>query len=94
MAVVNLNLKPSPRELKQFGFIALAAFALLGGWIAWRRHLLGVDLGETAWTVAYVLWTVGALSAVLSLVFPAGNRPLWVVLMCVAYPIGLVSHLC
>lgn len=90
MAAIELRLNPTHRELKQFGLMALAAFALLGCWIAYRQRIPFVHLGDTAWMVAYVLGGVGLLSGLFSLVYPAANRPLWVILMAAAYPIGMV----
>jgi hypothetical protein len=87
---LELNLNPDARTLRQFGGIALGAFGLLGGIVAWRGGLLGFDFGRAAWTVAIALWSVGALSALLGLVSPRANRPLWIALTLVAFPIGYV----
>ena len=93
MAMVSLNLRPERRELRQFGLIALIAFGLLGGLIDWRGGLPAISFGESASTVAYVLWGIGAVSALFSLIAPAANRPLYVGLMVISFPIGLVvSH--
>jgi hypothetical protein len=85
---LELNLNPDARTLRQFGGIALGALALLGGLVAWRGGLLGFDFGGAARTVAIALWSVGALSALLGLVAPRANRPLWIALTLVAFPIG------
>jgi hypothetical protein len=93
MAAFKLNLKPTPRELRQFGFIALAAFGLLGALLYWQVLPLARHLGGAAGTVAWVLWVVGLASAALSLVAPRANWPLYAGLMVIAYPIGWVlSH--
>jgi hypothetical protein len=76
--LVSLQLRPSRRQLRQFGWIAALGFPLL----------------------AYVLETggslflgLGLLSLVFSLVWPPGNRPLFVLMSLAAYPIGfVVSH--
>ena len=36
MALVDVDLRPDEKKLKQFGFVALVAFALLGGFLLWR----------------------------------------------------------
>jgi hypothetical protein len=90
MAAIDLNLNPEPRTLRQFGFLACAAFALLGALALWRGGLFGLDFGAALRPVAFGLFGLGALSALLSLVAPRANRPLWVALTLVAYPIGLV----
>jgi len=88
MAVVELKLNPSRRELRQFGFISLGCFALLGGMVLWRRHVLWWELNEAALTAACALWVAGGLAAMFSLIRPGANRPLWVAMMLIAWPIG------
>ena len=91
--IVQLTLDPSRRQLRQFGFIALGAFALLGGLILWKGSIFGVALGSAARPTAYVLWGLGLLSGAFSLLKPAANRPLFVLLGVVTFPIGWVlSH--
>jgi hypothetical protein len=87
---LELNLNPDARTLRQFGWIALGAFALLGALVAWRGGLFGFDFGAATWTVATALWSLGALSGLLSMVAPRANRPLWIALTVVAFPIGYV----
>ncbi|MBI5863331.1 MAG: hypothetical protein HZB38_02225 [Planctomycetes bacterium] len=88
--MIKLNLKPSPADLRQFGFLACGVFGVLGlllilHWIpVWRL------LGSATTPVAYGLWVVGALSAVLSLVAPRATWPLYAGLSIVGYPIGMV----
>ena len=91
--LAELNLAPTQKQLRQFGFIALGAFALLGGVILWRGGLFGFDFGSSARAVTYVLWTLGGVSALLSVAWPPGNRPLYTALTLIAFPIGFViSH--
>ena len=91
--LVHLNLSPDAKQLRQFGYIALGAFAVIGGVILWRGGLFGFELGSAVRPVAFALWGLGALSALFSLVLPSANRPLFVALAVVTYPIGIVvSH--
>jgi saxitoxin biosynthesis operon SxtJ-like protein len=91
--LIDLNLRPSRDTLRKFGFVALVAFGLLGGLVVWKRSLVGIQLGEAAPVVAYVLWGVGILSALLSLAAPGLNRFLYVGLTLLTFPIGFVfSH--
>ena len=90
MSLVKLNLNPTAKELRQFGFIAFGAFGLLGALLFWHAVPLWRLLGTATPTVAYVLWSVGALSALLSLAAPKLNRPLFVGLSVVVYPVGVV----
>ncbi len=91
--MLNINLQPDRRKLRQFGFIALAFFFLLGGLTYWRKGLFGVDLGEATWPSVLVFWGIGALSGVFSVVAPGANRLLYVGLTVITYPIGyVISH--
>jgi polyferredoxin len=91
--LVQLNLKPDVKQLRQFGFIALAAFALIGAVVMWRGGLFGLDFGPSARPLAYGLWAIGGVSAFFSVVHPKANRALFVALVVMTYPIGLVvSH--
>lgn len=90
MALVDIDLRPDEKKLKQFGFVALAAFALLGGFVLWRGGLFGIDFGASSPTTAYVLFAIGGLSAILSFVMPKANRILYIALIVITAPIGIV----
>lgn len=76
--LVSIQLRPSPRQLRQFGWIAALAFPVLA-------YVLG--RGEP------LLVALGVVSLVFSLVWPEGNRPLFVFMSLVSYPLGfVVSH--
>ena len=94
MKLINLDLRPGVKQLRSFGFIALAAFGLLGALIYWKGSFFGIQLDEATRGVAFTAWGIGILSGFFSLVYPRANRPLYVGLSLVAYPIGfVVSHL-
>jgi hypothetical protein len=88
--LTKINLHPTNRQLRQFGFIALVAFGVLGAVVQWRGGLFGVNFGDAALWVSYSLWALGVVSALLSLVHPTGNRFLFVALTVISYPIGYV----
>jgi hypothetical protein len=88
--LTKINLHPTNRQLRQFGFIALVAFGVLGALVEWRGGLFGFHFGDAARWVSYSLWALGVVSALLSLVYPAGNRFLFLALTIVTYPIGTV----
>jgi hypothetical protein len=90
MKMIDLDLHPDRKRLRQFGIIALIAFGLLGAWARWKGHLAGIDLGDAADTVSTVLWCVAGLSGLFSLLWPPANRALYVLLILVAFPIGTV----
>ena len=76
--LVSLQLRPSDRQLRQFGWIAAAALPALA--FLWDRGLLP-------------LLALGVVSLLFALVWPAGNRPLFIAMSLVSYPIGfVVSH--
>ncbi|MBI4168837.1 MAG: hypothetical protein HY510_02735 [Acidobacteria bacterium] len=72
---------PDSRQLRQFAFAALFGFGLIG-LLSWRWS--GSARG------AFVLWGIGAAAFLLGLPFPAALRPLYVVLMAAAHPVGWV----
>jgi len=90
MALTRLDLNPTEKKLRQFGFIALAAFGLLGALLHGHVVPLWRVLGTATSAVAYGIWAVAALSALFSLVAPKMNRPLFVALSVAAYPLGVV----
>ncbi|HEX7880400.1 MAG TPA: SxtJ family membrane protein [Candidatus Eisenbacteria bacterium] len=92
--MIDLNLKPDRKHLRDFGWVALVVFGLLGAVVTWKHAIVGIHLSEPATrTTAMVLWGLGALSGLLSMVRPEWNRFLYIGLMLAAFPIGfVVSH--
>jgi hypothetical protein len=91
--MLDINFNPPKRDLRNFGFVALVAFALIGGLVYWKRGLFGLEFGGATETVSYILWGLGLLSGFFSIVIPAANRALYVTLSVITYPIGfVVSH--
>lgn len=93
MSMIEMNWKPDRRTLKQFGWISLVAFGLLGV-MAWKHWLAFSRLPASAThATAYALWALAGVSAVLGVAAPALLKPLYVGLMLIALPIGFVlSH--
>ena len=88
--MLELDLKPEPRTLRQFGWLVLAFFSGLA-LLAWREALLfSFGLGAAREPVALALLAVGGTAALFSLVAPRANRPLYVALTVLAYPVGFV----
>jgi hypothetical protein len=88
--VLDFDLKPDNKKLRFFGLFALVGFGVLGAVCALRGHLFGLSLGAVARPLGLGLIGLGAVSAFFSAVAPAANRPLYVLLTIVTYPIGLV----
>ena len=88
--LIDFDLRPDRRTLRQFGFIALVGFGLLA-LLAWlETAIFALGLGEARTWVAATLGGIGLLSALLAVLAPAANRPLYVALTLIALPIGFV----
>ena len=88
--MIELNLRPDRRVLRQFGGLALMGFGALAA-LAWFGALVFAFLPEAARPLtAAALAGLGAFAGLLSLVWPEANRPLYVGLSLVAFPIGFV----
>ncbi len=77
MSLAKFEWNPRPRQLRQFGAIALAAFPL-AAWL-WAS-------GPAGWSLA----AAGMVWAGVGLVRPAAVKPLYLALCAVAVPIGWV----
>lgn len=77
-----LDLGPTRRKLRQFGAVAVLAFGLAG-----------LELGESSASVRVALWGIAAIAGLFALVWPPGNRPLYVALSLASFPVSfVVSH--
>ncbi len=75
----------TPGQLKWFGLMFAAFFALLGSLSWWRSH---------AHATAVVFWTIGAICAGFYYALPPIRRAFYDLCIAVTYPIGwVVSHL-
>jgi hypothetical protein len=84
MAVIEINWKPSDRDLRWFAVVQLVV--AVAAWLLHRRF--GWDVAATSLLVASSAGLVGGLLAPLIL------RPLFIAWMVAAFPIGwLMSHL-
>jgi len=90
MSMIKLDLNPEPRILRQFGYIALVGFGLLGCAALFEVLMFSGGLGGAREPVAYSLIGLGVLSALFSLVAPKANKPIYVLMSVVTYPIGFV----
>jgi hypothetical protein len=92
-AMLELNLDPDERTLRRFGLLALCVFGALGA-CAWRgMPPLALDPGPLRSALACGLWALAGSAGLLALLWPRGNRALYVGLSLLGYPVGLVvSH--
>ncbi|MSR57253.1 MAG: hypothetical protein EXS05_06245 [Planctomycetaceae bacterium] len=79
MKLVEINWNPAPRQLRQFGLIALAVLPAAGWFWSGGNQ-----------TVTFALGAVGLVLALLAVVSPRALRPVFVALTIVAFPIGIV----
>ena len=78
MALVEINWKPTDRQLRQFGGIALVALPVLA--LIWRVSM----------PVVGAMAGIGAVVGVVSFLLPKAVKPLFIGLSVAAIPIGLV----
>jgi hypothetical protein len=78
MALVEINTNPTDRQLRQFGWISFIAFPLLA-WL-WAGTILAVAIAGGA----------GLVLAFIGQIVPKWLKPLFVVLILLSMPIGLI----
>lgn len=85
MAMIHLDLNPTPRKIREFGIVSPIMLGLIGLLLAWRFGL------SPAWPIA--LGAVGIALFLLSRMAPVCVRPVYQGLVLVGFPIGwVVSH--
>ena len=86
MAMIHLDLNPSAKKLRQFGWIAPIMLLAIGLMLRWR---VGLSLSGLVG-----LCLVGVLLFLMSRVSSKLVRPVYVGLMIIGFPIGwVISHL-
>lgn len=82
MALIDINWKPGTRELRQFA----AAFLIFGVGAGTAIYFFK----DWPALVSQILWGVAPLVGIVGLVFPTLVRPVYVVMMAITLPIGMV----
>ena len=86
MALVSLNLKPSEKQLREFGLAALVMCALLGALLFWKGTLAVAGLASFC--------AVGVVIFALSRVAVHLVKPIYLALIVATFPIGwVISHI-
>lgn len=84
MTLIERGREPSGRDLRLFGLVFLAVFAIVG-------TMLGLRAG--AWQAARVLWLGALLVSVIYYSVATLRRPIYLLWMTVLYPLAwFVSH--
>jgi len=91
--LIELDLDPDEKTLRQFGWIALVAFTGLSWAAHTERLIFSVGLGSARPVVVAVLLVLALASGAFSLIHPRANRPIYVGLSLLTYPIGRVVSL-
>jgi hypothetical protein len=85
MAMIDINWNPDKRELRQFAGMWVVFFGAIGGYLFWNS-------GTEGW--GPVVGGVAALVGLPGLLLPQIMKPIYVVWMAAAFPIGwTISHL-
>jgi hypothetical protein len=82
MALIDVNWKPGGRELRQFALLFLVFAVGFGTYVHFFKD----------WSplVAQLLWGAGVLVGLGGLLFPPLARPVYIAMMALALPIGMV----
>jgi hypothetical protein len=79
MSLIEINWSPSDRQLRQFGWLCLIVLPLLGWW--WRA--------SPTWLA--ILFSLACLVVALAYLQPRVVRPLFVGIILLAAPIGMLT---
>ena len=82
MALIDVNWKPGAKELRQFA----ALFLIFGVGAGTAIHFFK----DWPALVSQILWIAGPVVGIAGLIFPTLVRPVYVVMMAVTLPIGMV----
>lgn len=91
--MIEIDWQPDERTLRQFGGIAFVGFLLIA-LLAWKEWLVfSFGLGSARTAIAGAFAGLGVVSGLFSLVAPRANKPIFLGLTLLSYPIGYVlSH--
>lgn len=81
---------PDKKQLRQFAAIALPGFGLIGAMVIRLSESLTPQNCLDSVNAANVLWSLGAVIFVVGLIAPFVIRPIYITMMALALPIGLV----
>jgi len=88
--LVEINLNPDTKTLRDFGVIAFVGFAVLAVLAYHERLIFSFGLGNARMTVVGIFAVIGSIALLFSLIAPKANRVLYVGLTLLAFPIGFV----
>ncbi len=90
MPLIDIDWNPTARKLRQFAAVFAAGCLVAGAIVAWS---MGPPLGWDRWGPALWVWLVGSTVGLLGLALPRLVRPVYLLWMGIAFPLGwIVSH--
>jgi hypothetical protein len=88
--MIEIDFNPDEKTLRQFGFIALGGFGFIAA-IAWFEvFIFAAGLGAAKPYVAGIAAGLAVLATLFSLVYPKANKPIFVGMAVITFPIGFV----
>ena len=84
MALIDINQDPTPRELKIFGVLFAAFFALVGGLVWWQSG---------SRTAGLIVWAAAGLVLLVFVLVAPTRRPIYLAWSYVLYPVGYLVTL-
>ncbi|MBI3987050.1 MAG: hypothetical protein HY343_09030 [Lentisphaerae bacterium] len=80
MSIISLNLKPTPRQLRQFAALALIFSGIVGAMALTKHHP----------EAAQWIWGVGGILGISGLILPRLIRPVYLACVVITFPVGFV----
>jgi hypothetical protein len=91
--LLEIDFDPDDRTLRRFGPVALLGFGLLATCAHFEVFIFAFGLGTARLPVTAGLAALGLLCALLGWLHPRSNRPIYVALSLLTWPVGwVVSH--
>ena len=91
--MIEMNLRPDAKTLRQFGLIAIAGFGFVAAIAHFEVLIFAGGLGAAKPYVVNAFGALAAYSGVFAVIFPKAVLPVYLGLTIVSYPIGFVlSH--
>jgi len=84
--MIEIDWNPDRRKLRQFGWISLVGFGVIGLVLGWKFGWIA----EGKWLVPGILWATGVVAAILGSIEPPLIRPLYWLLTAISAVIGPV----
>lgn len=87
MAMVSINWNPTDKALKQFAWISLVGFPLIG-WVFSGRPTSFESVSP--WTATLVGLGIGVFAVIAGMIYPKAVKPIFLGLSLITLPIGFV----